>query len=173
MANKVSFKFNGKLYGRRLYNRIAEEQTKRLIAYAETEIVQIVETKGFHDRTFNLADSYVWCVFFNGKRKGYGTYGRKQAKKDSLLHEYSPDMSVPVKGRKLANDFSRAYKPEDSKGWEIVFAAVAPYGAYMEEGYTFRGKYYHFNILSQRYDHIKNALSPLCKVTLEIDTPKY
>ena len=169
----VSFKFNGKLFGQRLYNRIAKEQTARLIEYAEEEIVRIVESKGFDNRTANLSDSYVWCVFQNGKRKGYGTYGRKQAKKNSLLHEYSPSKSVPVNGRKLANDFARAYEPEEIKGWEIVFAAVAPYGAYMEEGYTFRGKHYQFNVMSQRYDHIKNALSPLCKVTLEIDTPKY
>lgn len=172
MAN-VKIKFNGKLFGQRLYKQIAEEQTKRLVAYAEEEIVRIVESKGFNNRTFNLSDSYVWCVFYNGKRKGYGTYGRKSAQKDSLLHEYSRNISVPVKGRKLANDFARTYQPDVTNGWEIVFAAVAPYGAYMEEGYTFRGKHYQFNIMSQRYDHIKNTLSPLCKVTLEIDTPKY
>lgn len=173
MANKAKYKFNGELFGKRLYNRVADEQTKRLIAYAEEEIVRIVETKGFKNDSFNLSDSYVWCVFQNGKRKGYGTYGRKQAKKDSLLHEYSPQISVPVNGRKLANDFARVYKPDSDKGWEIVFAAVAPYGAYMEEGYTFRGRYYQFNIMSQEYDNIKNTLSPLCKVTFEIATPKY
>ena len=170
---KSRFTFKGKLWGKRLFNRIAEEQTKRLIEFAETEIVNIVEKKSFDNETFNLSDSYVWCVFYNGKRKGFGTYGRKQARKSSLLHEYSPSISVPVKGRKLANDFARAYKPEQDKGWEIVFAATAPYGAYMEEGYTFRGKFYKFQVLSQRYDHIKNVLSPLCVVTLEIDTPKY
>ena len=170
---KVSFKFNGKLFGKRLYDRIAKEQTERLIEYAEEEIVHLVESKGFDNRTANLSDSYLWCVYQNGKRKGYGTYGRKQARKNSLLHEYSPSKSVPVNGRKLANDFARAYTPEESRGWEIVFAAVAPYGAYMAEGYTFRGKHYQFNVMSQRYDHIKNDLSPLCKVTLEISTPKY
>ena len=170
---KTRFTFHGKLWGKRIFNRIAEEQTKRLIEYAETEIVNIVESKSFDNRTFNLSDSYVWCVFYNGKRKGYGTYGRKQARKKSLLHEYSPQISVPVNGRKLANDFAKAYKPEQDKGWEIVFAATAPYGAYMEEGYTFRGKFYQFNVMSQRYDIIKNTLSPLCVVTLEIDTPKY
>lgn len=170
---KTRFKFNGKLWGKRLFNSVAEEQTKRLIEYAEKEIVNIVENASFDNETFNLSDSYVWCVYFNGKRKGYGTYGRKQARKNSLLHEYSPSISVPVKGRQLANDFAKAYKPDQDKGWEIVFAATAPYGAYMEEGYTFKGKFYKFYVLSQRYDHIKKALSPLCVVTLEIDTPKY
>ena len=78
----VSFKFNGKVFGKRLYDRIAKEQTERLIEYAEEEIVRIVETKGFDNRTANLSDSYLWCVYQNGKRKGYGTYGRKQARKD-------------------------------------------------------------------------------------------
>ena len=173
MANKVSFKFNGKKFGKAIYNRVANEQTQRLIAYAKEEIIRIVESKEFDNRTFNLVDSYLWCVFFNGKRKGFGTYGRKQARKTSLLHEYSPDISVSVNGRKLANDFGRTYTPSDNKGWEIVFAAVAPYGAYLEEGFTFKGRYYHFNVMSQRYDHIKDALSPLCKVTFEVDTPKY
>ena len=170
---KARFKFNGKLFGTRLYKNVATEQTERLIAYAKEEIVRIVETKEFTNRTSNLADSYLWCVFFDGKRKGFGTYGRKQARKRSFLHEYSADMRTPVDGRKLANDFARTYTPSDDKGWEIVFAAVAPYGAYLEEGFTYRGKYYQFNVMSQRYDHIKDALSPLCKVTLEIHTPKY
>lgn len=173
MANKVRFKFNGKLYGKRIYNQVAKEQTERLIEYAKDEIIRIVATREFDDRTHNLADSYLWCVFFNGNRKGFGVYGRKQARKKSLLHEYSPDMSVPVDGRKIANDFGRTYTPTVKKGWEIVFAAVAPYGAYLEEGFTFKGHYYHFNVLSQRYDHIKKVLSPLCEVTLEINTPKY
>jgi hypothetical protein len=67
---KVSFKFNGKVFGKRLYDRIAKEQTERLIEYAEEEIVRIVETKGFDNRTANLSDSYLWCVYQNGKRKG-------------------------------------------------------------------------------------------------------
>ena len=172
-SNKTRFTFNGKLFGKRLYKQVAEEQTARLIEYAKEEIIRIVESKGFDNRTANLTDSYLWCVFFDGKRKGFGTYGRKQAKESSLLHEYSPDISVEVQGRKLANDFKNAYTPEDNKGWEIVFAAVAPYGAYLEEGFHLHGKRHQFDVLSQRYDHIKNALSPLCKVTLEIHTPKY
>lgn len=173
MATKTSFKFNGNAFGKAIYNRVANEQTARLIAYAETEIVNIVESKRFDDRTYNLSDSYVWCVYFQGKRKGFGTYGRKQARKTSLLHEYSPNISVKVNGLALANEFTRNYEPTETKGWEIVFAAVAPYGAYLEEGFTFHGKRYQFDVMSQRYDHIKNALSPLCKVTMHINTPKY
>lgn len=173
MTKATSYKFNGKRFGERVYRVYAKEQTNRLIAYAEEEIVRIVESRGFSNRTANLSDSYVWCVFQDGKRKGFGFYGRKQARKTSLLHEYSPSISEPVNGRELARKFANTYTSDVDHGWEIVFAAVAPYGAYMEEGYTFRGKSYHFDVLSQRYDHIKNALSPLCRVTFEIDTPKY
>jgi len=170
---KTGYRFNGNLFGKRVYKRMAEEQTKRLIQYAEEEIVRIVDTKGFSNRTSNLADSYVWCVYQDGKRKGFGFYGNKQARKNSFLHEYSPKMRVPVNGRQLARKFVMSYKSDVDHGWEIVFAAVAPYGAYMEEGYTFHGTPYHFDVLSQRYDHIKHALSPLCSVTFEIDPPKY
>ena len=173
MAKAATFKFNGKKFGNTIYKRVAEEQTRRLIAYAEAELVNIVESHAFDNRTYNLSDSYVWCVYFGGKRKGFGTYGKKQAKKKSLLHEYSPEISVEVNGRKLANDFSKAYQPSLEKGWEIVFAACAPYGAYLEAGFMFHGKYYQFNVMSQRYDHIRQALSPLCKVTFEVNPPKY
>ena len=173
MAKKTSFKFNGKLFGSRLYKRIADEQTERLKAYAASEIVNIVLSKAFDDRTKNLADSYVWCVYFQGKRKGSGTYGKKGATKTSLLHEFSPEMSVPVDGRKAANEFVKAYKPTETSGWEIVFAACAPYGAYLEGGFTLHGKRYQFDVMSQRYDQIKNDLSPLCKVTFMVNPPKY
>ena len=170
---KSRYKFNGKKFGNSLYKRVSDEQTNRLIAYAQEELEEIVLSREFDDRTRNLADSYIWCVYFQGKRKGFGTYGNKQARKQSLLHEYSPEMSVPVNGRKLAMEFARAYKPTETKGWEIVFAACAPYGAYLEAGFTFHGKRYQFDVMSQRYDDIKNTLSPLCKVTLYVSPPQY
>lgn len=170
---KTRFKFNGKRFGNTIYKSVAEEQTRRLMAYAQEELDEIILSKEFDSRTRNLADSYIWCVYFNGTRKGFGTYGRKQANKNSLLHEYSPSMSVPVNGRKLAIDFSRQYKPTETKGWEIVFAACAPYGGYLEAGFTFHGKRYQFDVMSQRYDHIRNKLEPLCKVTLYVSPPQY
>ena len=173
MANNVSFKFNDKPFRKRVYDPIANEQTNRLIEYAKRELDEIVLSREFDDRTMNLADSYIWCVYFKGKRKGFGTYGRKRARKQSLLHEYSLDMSVPVDGRKLAREFADAYSPDETNGWEIVFAACAPYGAYLEAGVTFHGKRYQFDVLVQRYDHIKRALSPLGKVELHVSPPRY
>jgi len=171
--SKTTYKFNGKKFGDALYKRISEEQTTRLIEYAQEEIIKIVETREFKDRTRNLADSYIWCVFFNGVRKGFGTYGRKSARSKSFLHEYSFDMRKKVDGRRIARDFSNSYKPSVKKGWEIVFAACAPYGAYLEAGFTFHGKYIQFDVMSQRYDHIKGVLSPLCHVVFEVNPPKY
>jgi hypothetical protein len=87
------------------------------------------------------------------------------------LHEWSSD-PIPVNGRALALDFKNNYKPQVTKGWEIVFAACAPYGAYLEGGFMLHGKRYQFDVMSQRYDHIKNDLSPLCRVTLYVNPPK-
>ena len=173
MATKTRFKFDGKKFGNTVYKRYAEEQTKRLIDYAKDEIVALVDSRQFDNRTFNLVDSYVWCVYFQGKKKGSGTYGRKQARKQSLLHEWSKEMSVPVNGRRLAQEFVRTYEPQETQGWEIVFAACAPYGAYLEGGFTIHGKRYQFDVMSQRYDIIKNTLSPLCRVKLYVSPPQY
>lgn len=173
MAKGTTYKFNGKKFGDAVYKRLAKEQTNRLIMYAQTELDELILSREFDDRTRNLADSYIWCVYFQGKRKGFGTYGRKQASKNSLLHEYSPAISVPVNGRKLAAEFAKAYKPTETQGWEIVFAACAPYGAYLEAGFTFHGRRYQFDVMSQRYDIIKNTLSPLCKVKLYVSPPRY
>jgi hypothetical protein len=172
---KSRFKFNGKKFGKKILNRYVEEQTNRLIAYAQEELDEIVLSREFDDRTRNLVDSYLWAVYCDGKLKGFGTY-HKQARKQSLLHEYSPEMSVEVNGRKLAMEFKKNYKAQSSDKytiWEIVFAACAPYGAYLEAGFTFHGKRYQFDVMSQRYDDIKNTLSPLCKVTLYVSPPQY
>ena len=156
-----------------MFNNVAEEQTKRLIAYAKSEIVTLVETHEFKNDTMNLQDSYVWMVYYNGKRKGHGFYANKAAKRKSVLHEFTPEYSIEVDGRALARDFANKYKPEIEKGWEIVFAACAPYGAYLEGGFTLHGKRYQFDVMSQCYDDIRRTLSPLCKVTMEINPPRY
>jgi hypothetical protein len=177
MATKTRVKFNKKALARQMYNNIANEQTERLIAYAQKEIVRLVEmnlTNKFKNRTYNLQDSYVWAVYYKGKKAKHGFYGNKVAESKSILHEYSPSISVDVNGRALARKFvDQLYKPTETQGWEIVFAACAPYGAYLEGGFMFHGKRYQFDVMSQRYDHIKQALSPLCRVRFEVNQPKY
>lgn len=166
-------KFNKKAVAKQMYNNIAKEQTNRLIAYAEGEIIELVKTHEFQNRTRNIEDSYVWAVYYNGKREKYGFYGNKTARSKSVLHEYSPSISVDVNGRQLARKFIQSYKPDETQGWEIVFAACAPYGAYLEGGFTFKGRYYQFDVMSQRYDLIKRALTPLCRVRFEVNQPLY
>lgn len=173
MATKTRVKFNKKALARQMYNNIADKQTERLIAFAESEIIRLVETRAFTNQTINLQDSYVWAVYYNGKKAKHGYYGNKMAKGKSILHEYSPSISVDVNGRALARKFVQIYKPDETQGWEIVFAACAPYGAYLEGGFMFHGKRYQFDVMSQRYDHIRQSLSPLCRVRFEVNQPKY
>ena len=173
MATKTKVKFNKKALARQMYNNIADKQTERLIAFAESEIIRLVETRAFTNQTINLQDSYVWAVYYNGKKAKHGYYGNKMAKGKSILHEYSPSISVDVNGRSLARKFVQIYKPDETQGWEIVFAACAPYGAYLEGGFMFHGKRYQFDVMSQRYDHINKTLSPLCRVRFEVNQPKY
>ena len=45
-----------------MYNNIADKQTERLIAFAESEIMRLGETRAFTNQTINLQDSYVWAV---------------------------------------------------------------------------------------------------------------
>lgn len=133
MATKTRVKFNKKALARQMYNNIADKQTERLIAFAESEIIRLVETRAFTNQTINLQDSYVWAVYYKGKKAKHGFYGNKMAKGKSILHEYSPSISVDVNGRALARKFvDQLYKPDETQGWEIVFAACAPYGAYLE-----------------------------------------
>ena len=170
MAKKSKAQINTKQLEKAMLKRARAMQTARLIAYASEEIIRLAESHGFQNRTYNLQDSYVWCVYYNGKRvpHGYGFYGRKMASKPSILHEYSPkDMQKEVKGRALAQAFAQSYKPQEQDGWEIVFAACAPYGAYLEL------RKVTFTVMSQRYDEIKNVLEPYCTVTFEINPPRY
>lgn len=166
MAKKTKISFSKKPLEKQMLKRLMQIQTERFIKYAEEEIVRLAETHVFQNQTYNLQDSYVWCVYFKGRRKGYGYYGKKMARTTSLLHEYSPQISEEVNGRALAKAFAQSYQPQEQDGWEIVFAACAPYGAYLELG----GK---FLVMSQRYDHIKKVLEPYCTVTMEINPPKY
>ena len=68
MATKTMVKFNKKALARQMYNNIADKQTERLIAFAESEIIRLVETRAFTNQTINLQDSYVWAVYYNGKK---------------------------------------------------------------------------------------------------------
>lgn len=170
---KTVVKFNAKALAKQIRDVIVPEQTRRLIEYAKEELNAMVESREFYNRTANAQDSYVWAVYYNGKRKGKGFYDPKTATTSSYLHEWSAERKERVNGRKAANAFLRSYQPSVSEGWEIVWCAAAPYLGYHEGGFHIGSKYFHFNVMSQRYDHIKNTLEPKCKVTFSVNPPKY
>lgn len=144
-----------------LFERVAKEQTKRLVAYAEQELVNMVTTHEFTNRTKNLEDSYVWGVFYKGGCVKFGFYGAKQAQQPSYMG------GEKIKGRSLASQFIKSYSPSGS-GWEVVWAAMAPYSASLEKGDSPRKRT--FYVISQRYDYINNVFKGKCR--LEVNAPK-
>lgn len=168
MATKTRVKFNAKKYQAMVLKKAIEEQTRRLVAYAESELYKMIATHEFINRTFNLADSYVWAVYYDRKRKGYGFQGAKRATEKSYLHEWSKT-PIPVDGRQTAMDFLKRFQASEAieNGWTIVWAACAPYAKYLDPnvGNTNTNRFF---VISQRYDHIKRTLEPKCHVQLKI-----
>ena len=100
----------------------------------------------FDNRTANLADSYVWAVYFMGKIQGSGyLWNNREATTESIYHH------TKINGRKLAEEFVKRYKAENFKGWEIVWAATAPYSVILESGSSNRNRFF---VLSNMYDEI-------------------
>lgn len=171
MAKKTTYKFNKEKLAKDLMARFVKEQTKRLLKYAREELYEMILTREFKSQTFNLADSYVWAVYYNGDEKGHGFVGSKRATRNSVLHEYSSDPSkrIPVDGRKEATRFLTAFATtaHGYNGWVIVWAACAPYGRYLDPsaGSSSTNRFF---VISQRYDHIKATLEPKCKVTFKV-----
>lgn len=174
---KTSVKLNKRSLIKSIRDVIVTEQTLRLKAYAEEELNAMIESKEFHNRTSNAQDSYGWAVFYNGKRKYVGYYDNKSASTVSYLHEWSGKNSrakkQAVNGRQAIKNQLGSYNPKTKNGWEVVWIAAAPYLGYHENGFHIGKTLYHFNVMSQRYDHIKNTLEPKCKVTFSVNPPTY
>jgi len=127
-----------------LRNRFAKEykqrsidvQTNMLLEYAPEMLQRAYDDKTFRNDTWNLADSYVWVVFYDGVVKGSGfLWNNKMADRDSNYHKGK------VNGRSLASTFIKSYTP-NSKGWQVVWAATAPYSSYLESGSKYYSKFY-------------------------------
>lgn len=120
-------------------------QTQMIINYAPKALNKAYQDRTFRNKTMNLADSYVWVVYYRGipKKSGY-LWGARAAQTDSVYHH------TKVNGRKLAETFISSYAPISSNGWELVFAATAPYSTYLENG-TKRGRFF---VLTSIYDEI-------------------
>lgn len=136
-----------------LKNRFAKEykqkaidvQTNMLLAYAPKELKKAYEGRTFKNDTMNLADSYVWVVYYNGVVKGSGyLWVGRTAQTDSKFH------GTKINGRRLAQEFISRYVPNGTNCWEMVFAATAPYSTYLESGANGR-KFY---VLTSIFDEI-------------------
>lgn len=151
-----------------LYNRFGVEykkkaievQTNMLLNYAPSALTKAYETRSFNNRTWNLADSYVWAVYYKGGIKGSGyLWNVNKAQTDSTYK------SQKINGRKLASEFASSYHSSFSNGWEIVWAATAPYAPILEAG-TKKGKFY---VISQMYDNVTADLLGKAIVTFNTD----
>ena len=65
-----------------------------------------------------------------------------------------------VNGRVLAQAFVTRYV-SNTKGWEVVWAATAPYSTYLESG-TSRGRFY---VITSIYDKIVSDFNGNAKVS--------
>lgn len=168
---KTRVVFNSKKLKEAMLKNVVDEQTERLVTYAREELYEMIVTRDFKSRTFNLADSYVWAVYYNGKKKKSGYVGAKMANKKSLLHEWSKDPSrrIPVEGRKEAREFLKSFENTLSKdgGWVCVWAACAPYAEYLDPA-AGNTRTNNFFVISQRYDHIKETFEPKGVVKFEV-----
>lgn len=181
MVKKTRVRFNVEKYRKAVMKHVAEEQNLRLIAYAQDEITKMGDSlkekmkEKPSDRTHNMLNSLVWAVYYDGKEKKHGYYRKSSSTKGkAYLHELS-DNPREVNGRELAKEFLRTYQPRVNNGWEIVWAILAPYYAYWEMGHEnrFYGKFVKFDMMTQRYDHIRNTLGNLAKVSFSVNVPKY
>ena len=180
MVTKTRWNFRAKEWAEAMRKSVSEEQTQRLIQYAELEI-QNIATELFGGALFrgdyatgNMADSLCWGVWYNNKMAKIGYYlDKAQAFFPSYLHQLSKNRKTEVYGRQLAQQFLAQYKPTIDKGWEIVFGCLAPYEAYWEQGHynVMLKQQVQFQAMTQRYDVIKQELSPLCKVDIIITVP--
>lgn len=114
-------------FGKAYKQKAVELQTKMLLDYAPRKLKEAYEGRTFQNRTFNLADSYVWVVYYNGVIEGSGfLWNGSVAQGKSKFHGQEID------GREMARLFTEQYSPRATSGWELVFAATAPYSSYLE-----------------------------------------
>lgn len=157
MAKRTVVKFNSDLFRKRVWEKFLKEQTIRLERYAQEELSTMARTHTFLNQTYNLQDSLVWGVFFEGNLRSYGFYGGGRAEEPSYLHAWGRNPQ-PVYGRAEAEGFILTYRAENTHGWEVVWAATAPYGKYLDPkaGTTRTNRFY---VISQEYDAIKQTFA--------------
>lgn len=140
---------------KKLFSRLANRQTEKLLEYAPLMLKNSFNQKTFKSRTWNLADSYVWVVYYNGEVKGSGyLWNSRFASKDADFHH------TKINGRNLAQSFINTYNSQVLRGWEVVWAATAPYATYLENGVKSR----RFKVISSIYDEIVSDFNGKARV---------
>ena len=131
----------GKAYQKRLASTLlkplVEKQTELLVDYAKSKVIEIGDyiqtapTINQMDRTGHLLNSLCWGVSYQGKLVDSGFYrnaithkgrpygwnpdGTHKYTDKSELHEWSPDISEEVNGRKLAKEYLKSYGNNGSR----------------------------------------------------------
>ena len=174
------------------------EQKIRLLGDA----IQLYNSRNHMDRTGNLLDSLCWCVCYDGNMVKNGFYREKRANSLSFLHGYTEvgfiegnlrrkwktaqsglinnpysyvDAGESVNGRERAEQYlAKAPKRCKSGQWMVMFAILAPYWGYWEEGHKniFTKKFEQFSVMTQFYDKISAELKP-AKTRIHVSVAKY
>jgi hypothetical protein len=166
---------------RDLTNYWVGQQNAAFIAYAEEKVkeigdrIQSFQSRNHMDDKGNLLDSLYWGVSYRGKAVKTGFYRRKKAKEDSYLHDWFKgdyDSLFPVNGRLFAKQhIERFADGNESQGWRVWFAILAPYWGYWENGFRMKIKptdydeedvaetrFMRFAVMTEFYDIIKGEL---------------
>lgn len=180
MAGVTVVKFSSERFRKETLSKLIIAITRKLEKYAADQLNEMAKSHEFQNRTFNLQDSFVWGVFYKGELRKYGFYGAGRATINSQLHEYgSMPIDLPM-GRDMATQFITTFRPSDgyvastgSNTWVVVWAACIPYGAYLEGGFTSKGKGVRFRVISQCYDQIRSSFGDKARFTFDVNYPTY
>ncbi len=141
-------------FKKKLRVELVEQTTQQLIEYAKNTLAKAFVESEYANITLNLKDSYVWGVYFDGKRVDYGFLGAKEAT------TYAIEDGQQIYGREEAQKFIDSYQSRVSRGWELVFAVTTIYGAYLETG-TNRTKYV---VISSIFDDLQRDFGTLKRI---------
>ena len=140
--------------------RSIDVQTNMLLEYAPKMLKKAYQNSTFINRTFNLADSYVWIVYYKGEVKGSGfLWNSKRANANS---EYN---AQKIDGRALASNFVSSRASSYSNGWEVVWAAIAPYSYNLETGESRPRRFY---VVSSIFDEVNFDFKGKGNVTVNL-----
>lgn len=136
-------------YRKKLYEGAIKVRKQNLIRYAKETLKQAFMDSNYTNRTLNLKDSYVWGVFYNGKKEDYGFLSPDA---DAITRVQRTGDKKMLSGREEAQAFINSYEPTNKRGWEVVFAATIYYGVYLQNGVKGRNKYI---VMSSIFDNVE------------------